>query len=84
MPKKHSNYYTIELFSHASKVILKILQARLQQYMNHELPDIQAGFRKDRGTRDRIANHWIIKKEAVWAFRGERFQWRQVKTLSWI
>ena len=45
------------------KVMLKILQARLQQYMNHELPDIQAGFRKDRGTRDRIANHWIIKKE---------------------
>ena len=43
--------------------MLKIFQARLQQYMNHELPDIQAGFRKDRGTRDRIANHWIIKKE---------------------
>ena len=49
--------------SHASKVMLKILQARLQQYMNHELPDVQAGFRKVRGTRDQIANiHWIIKK----------------------
>ena len=51
------------LISHASKVILKILQARLQQYMNHELPDVQAGFRKGRGTRDQIANiHWIIEK----------------------
>ena len=49
--------------THASKVILKILQARLQQYMNHELPDIQAGFRKGRGTRDQIANiHWIMEK----------------------
>ena len=61
--KKCSNYSTIALISHASKVMLKILQARLQQYMNHELPDIQAGFRKGRGTRDQIANiHWIIKK----------------------
>ena len=50
--------------SHASKVMLKILQARLQQYMNRELPDVQAGFRKGRGTRDQIANiHWIIKKQ---------------------
>ena len=49
--------------SHASKVMHKILQARLQQYMNHEAPDVQAGFRKGRGTRDQIANiHWIIKK----------------------
>ena len=57
------NYCTITLISHASKVMLKILQARLQQYMNHELPDIQAGFRKDRETRDQIANIcWIIKK----------------------
>ena len=63
MPKKQSNYYPIELFSHASKVMLKILQARLQQYVNHELPDVQAGFRTDRGTRDQIANIcWIIKK----------------------
>ena len=51
------------LISHASKVMLKILQARLQQYMNHELPDVQAGFRKGRGTRDQIANiRWIIGK----------------------
>ena len=54
---------TIALISHTSKVMLKILQARLQQYVNHELPDIQAGFRKGRGTRDQIANiHWIIEK----------------------
>ena len=57
------NYHTIALISHASKVMLKILQARLQEYMNHEVPDVQAGFRKGRGTRDLIANiHWIIKK----------------------
>ena len=61
--KECSNYRTIVLISRASKVILKILQARLQQYMNHELPDVQAGFRKDRGTRDQIANlRWIIEK----------------------
>ena len=61
--KECSNYCTIALISHASKVILKILQARLQQYMNCELPDVQAGFRKGRGTRDQIANiQWIIKK----------------------
>ena len=61
--KESSNYHTTPLISHASKVMLKILQARLQQYMNHELPDVQAGFRKGRGTRDQIANiHWIIKK----------------------
>ena len=53
----------IALISHASKGMLKILQARLQQYMNHELPDVQAGFRKGRGTRDQIANiHWIMEK----------------------
>ena len=53
----------IALFSHASKVMLNILQARLQQYMNYEIPDVQAGFRKGRGTRDQIANiHWIIEK----------------------
>jgi len=56
MPKKCSNYHTIALISHASKVMLKILQARLQQYVNHELPDVQAGFRKGSGTRDQIAN----------------------------
>ena len=61
--KECSNYCTIALISHASKVILKILHARFQQYMNSELPDIQAGFRKGRGTRDQIANiRWIIKK----------------------
>ena len=64
--KECSNYRTIALISHASKVMLKILQARLQQYMNPELPDIQAGFRKGRGTRDQIANiHWIIEKARV-------------------
>ena len=61
--KECSNYRTIALISHASKVMLKILQARLQQYMNRELPDVQAGFRKGRGTRDQIANIcWIIEK----------------------
>ena len=61
--KECSNYLTIALISHASKVVLKIPQARLQQYVNHELPDVQAGFRKCRGIRDQIANiHWIIKK----------------------
>ena len=61
--KECSNYHTIAPISHASKVMLKILQARFQQYVNHELPDVQDGFRKSRGTRDQIANiHWIIKK----------------------
>ena len=61
--KECSNYYTTALISHASKVMLKILQARLQQYVNQELPDVQAGFRKGRGTRDQIANiHSIIEK----------------------
>ena len=61
--KEYSNYCTIALISHASKVMLKILQARLQQYVNCEIPDVQAGFRKGRGTRDQIADiHWIIKK----------------------
>ena len=61
--KECSNYCTIALTSHASKVMLKILQARLQQYVDRELPDVKAGFRKGRGTKDQIANiHWIIKK----------------------
>ena len=61
--KEYSNYQAIALISHASKVMLKILQARLQQYMNHELPDVQAGFRKGRGTRNHIANiRWIMEK----------------------
>ena len=63
--KECSNYHTIVLISHASKVMLKILQARLLQYMNCELSDVQAGFRKGRGTRDPIANiYWIIEKES--------------------
>ena len=61
--KECSNYCTIALTSHASKVMFKNLQARLQQYVNHELPVVQAGFRKGRGTRDQIANiHWIMEK----------------------
>ena len=61
--KEFSNYHPIALISHASKVMLKILQARLQQYMNWELPDVQAAFRKGRGTRDQVANIcWIIEK----------------------
>ena len=61
--KECSNYFTIELISHASKVMLKILQDRLQQYVNRELPDVRVGFRKGRGTRDQIGNlRWIIKK----------------------
>ena len=61
--KECSNYRTIALISYTSKVMLKILQARLQQYVNHELPDVQAGFRKGRGTRDQIANiRWITEK----------------------
>ena len=61
--KECSNYCTVALISHTSKVMLKILQARLQQYVNHELPDVQAGFREGRGTRDQVASiHWIIEK----------------------
>ena len=61
--KECSDYHTIALISHATKVMLKILQARLQQYMHQKLPDVQPGFRKGRGTRDQIANiHWMIEK----------------------
>ena len=64
--QKCSNYRIIALISHASKVMLKILQARFQQYVNCELPDVQAGFRKGRGTRDQIANiRWITEKSRV-------------------
>ena len=64
--KECSNYHTIALISHARKVMFKILQARLQQYVNQEFPDVQAGFRKGRGTTDQIANiHWIIEKARV-------------------
>jgi len=62
MPK-NGIYWTVALFSHASKVMIKVLQARLQQYLNQEIPDVEAGFRKGRGTGDQIANiHWIIEK----------------------
>ena len=61
--KEYSSYHTISLISHASKVMLKILQARLQQYVTHEPPDVQARFRKGKGTRNQIANiRWIVKK----------------------
>ena len=61
--QRRLNYCTVALISHATKAMLKILQARLEQYLNHELPDVQAGFRKGRGTRDQIANiHWIMEK----------------------
>ena len=64
--KDCSNYHTIALISQANKLMLKIPQARLQQYMNHELRDVQGGFRKGRGTRDQIANiHWIIENVRV-------------------
>ena len=77
-PKECSNYRTIAIISHASKVMLKILQARLQQYMNHELPGVQAGFRKGRGIRDQIANiHWIIEK-------AREFQKTSTSTLSTV
>ena len=76
--KECSNYHTIALTSHASKVMLKILQARLQQYVNREIPDVQAGFRKGRGTRDQIANiHWIIKK-------AERVPEKHLFLLYWL
>ena len=71
IPKKGNaqeclSYHTIALISHTGKVMLKILQARLQQYVNRELPDVQAGFRKGRGTTDQIANiHWIMEKGRV-------------------
>ena len=73
--KECSNYHTIALISHAGRVMLKILQARLQQYVNRELPDVQAGFRKGRGTRDQIANiHWMMEK-------GREFQKTSISAL---
>jgi len=72
--KECLNYHTIALISHTNKVMLKILQARLQQYVNWELSDVQTGFRKDRGTRDQIANiHWIIDKSRE--FQKTLFYW---------
>ena len=76
--KECSHYRTIELISHASKVMLKIPQARLHQYMNCELPDVQAGFRKGRGTRDQIANiRWLIEK-------AREFQKNVLLLLYWL
>ena len=76
--KECSNYYTVALISHASKVMLKILQARLQQYVNCELPDVQAGFRKVRWTRDQIANiRWIIEK-------AREFQKKHLFLFYWL
>ena len=73
-PKECSNFRKIALISHTSKVMLKILQARLQQYVNQELPDVQAGFRKGRGTRDQIANiHWIMEKAREFQKRKNLF-----------
>ena len=66
--KECSNYHTIALISHASKVMRKILQARLQQFMNHELPDVEAGFRKGRGTRDQIADKGEFQKNIYFCF----------------
>ena len=80
------NYRTIALISHASKVFLKILQARLQQYVNRELPDVQAGFRKGRGNRDQIANiRWIIKKAREFQKKNIYFYFTMPKPLPvWI
>jgi len=76
--KECSNYRTIALISHASKVMLKINQARLQQYVNREFPDVQAGFRKGRGTRDKTANiHWIIEK-------ARAFEKKNLPLLYWL
>ena len=79
-----SDYHTIALISHASKVMLKILQARLQQYVNCEIPDVQAGFRKGRGTRDQIANIcWIMEKARE--FQKNIYFWTMRKPLTvWI
>ena len=80
--KECSNYHRIALISHTSKVMLKILQARLQKYVNHELPDIQAGFRQGRGTRDQIANIcWIIKKARE--FQKTEDSWRRLLRVPW-
>ena len=83
--KECSNYHTIALISHASRVILKMLQARLQQYVNHELPDVQAGFRKGRGTRDQIANiRWIIEKAREFQKNIYFCFIDYAKTLDWV
>ena len=85
-PKECSNYRTIALVSHTSKVMLKIFQARLQQYVNCETPDVQAGFRKGRGTRNQIANIlWIIKKKENSIKTSTSALWTMSKPLTvWI
>ena len=81
--KECSNYHTIALISHASKVMLKILQARLQQNVNPELPHVKAGFRKGRGTRDQIANiHWITEKARE--FQGKKSTSVSLTTLKFL
>ena len=84
--KECSNYHRIVLISHASKVMLKILQARLQQYVNQELPDVQAGFRKGRGTRDQIANiHCRIQKAREFKKKSTSASLTRLKSLTaWI
>ena len=79
------NYHTVAFISHASKVMLKILQASCQQYMNQELPDVPVGFRKGRGTRDQIANiHWITEKESS-RKTSTSVSWTTLKPLTvWI
>ena len=72
-PKECSNYRTTALISHASKVMLKILQVRLQQYVNHELPDIQAGFRKGKGTRDQNCQHPLDHKKKTRGFQKNMY-----------
>ena len=83
--KECSNYHTIAFISHASKILLKILQARLHQYVNCELPNVQAGFRKGRGTRDQIANiHWIIEKAREFQKNADFCFIDNAKVLVWI
>ena len=84
--KECSNYHTAVLISHASKVLLKILQARLQQYINRELPDVQAGFRKGRGTRDHIANMcWIkVKSKRIPEKHLLLLHWLHLRHWMWI
>ena len=81
--KECSNYLTIALISHACKVMLKILQAGLQQYVNCEIPDVQAGFRKGRGTRNQIANiRWIIEKAKAFDFMDHNKLWKILKEIG--
>ena len=81
--KEYSNYHTIALISHTRKVMLKILQVGLQPYMNHELPDVQAGFRKGRGTRDQNANNcWIIDYTKAFGYVDHNKMWKILKEMG--